>query len=287
MIELILPTIIVVVIMIGFSFFIFKNIIKRINQKVKVYFIEKLQEYNYLIDEKEEELEKLRTVVIEQSRLQSIKDKEEELRREMNMENNAETLTETIFSSEIEKKLKEMKKFNKRMREKEQATYDMQTPRLREESFFNNYKELKTKFQIDNEKTIKEFMEKHESTENDLKNYQLLVGFRKQFTPETIYDLLTLPEEDQYKIVSEVIKPQEKKIIGLERIFKNGRLDVLKLLKQIDEKIKKNDPIIYVYVANEGLNYNYLGKNIKTRYYRNMSEGIIIHYKGKMYDYSI
>ena len=283
MIELILPTIIIVIIMIGFSFFIFKNIIKRVNHKVKVYFIEKLQEYNYLIDEKEEELEKLRTVVVEQSKLQKLK----ELNEMPKQEDTEETYTETIFSSEIEKKLKEMKKFKKRMKEKEQISYDIPTPQLREDTFFNNYKELKKKFKVDNEKTIKEFMEKHKSTESDLKKYRTLINFRKQFTPETIYELLTLSEEDQYKIVSEVTKPEENKLIQLDKNFKNKKLDVLKLIKIVEEKIKKNDPIIYVYVGSESLNYNNLGKNIKTRYYKNMSEGVIIHYKGKMYDYSI
>lgn len=283
MIELILPTIIIVIIMIGFSFFIFKNIIKRINHKVKTYFIEKLQEYNYLIDEKEEELEKLRAVVVEQSKLQKVKQQNEII----NQLPEEETLTETIFNSEIEKKLKDMRLFKKKIREKEQISYDISTPQLREDTFFNNYKELKKKFKIDNEKTIKEFIEKHKSTESDLRKYRTLVNFRKQFTPETIYELLTLSGEDQYQIVSEVIKPGEDKIIQLNKNFKNNKLDVLKLLKLVEEKIKKNDPIIYVYVGNESLNYNNLGKNIKTRYYKNMSEGVIIHYKGKMYDYSI
>ena len=283
MIELILPTIIIVIIMIGFSFFIFKNIIKRINHKVKTYFIEKLQEYNYLIDEKEEELEKLRAVVVEQSKLQKVKQQNEII----NQLPEEETLTETIFNSEIEKKLKDMRLFKKKIREKEQISYDISTPQLREDTFFNNYKELKKKFKIDNEKTIKEFIEKHKSTESDLRKYRTLVNFRKQFTPETIYELLTLSEEDQYQIISEVIKPGEDKIIQLNKNFKNNKLDVLKLLKLVEEKIKKNDPIIYVYVGNESLNYNNLGKNIKTRYYKNMSEGVIIHYKGKMYDYSI
>ncbi len=283
MIDLTLPTIIVVVIMIGFSFFIFKNIIKRVNQKVKLYFIGKLQEYNYLIDEKKEELEKLRTEVLEESRLQKIKEKTEQIKLEDDTE---ETLTETIFSSEIEKKLEEMRNYKNKMKEKE-MTYDIPTPHLREESFFSNYKELKKKFQVDNEKTIKDFINKHKNTESETKKYNILVKFRKQFTTETTYKLLTLSEEDQYKIISEAIKPDEDKIIELEKNFKNKKLDVLKLLKVIDEKIKKNDPIIYVYVGDETLNYNNLGENIKTRFYKNMSEGVIIHYKGKMYDYSI
>lgn len=280
MIEVMLPTIIIVIIMISFSFYIYKNIIKRINNKVKTYFIEKLQEYNYLIDEKEEELEKLRKVIIEETKLQKLKQQHEQIEEK-------EVYAETIFSSEIEKKLKEMKLFKKTMREKEQIVYDIPTPQLRENSFFNNYKELKKKFKIDNEKTIKEFIEGHKSTEEDLKKFEILVNFRKQFTDETIYKLLTLSQEDQYKIVSEVIQPEENKILQIEKNFKSKRLNTLKLLKNVEEKMKKNDPMIYVYVGNESLNYDNLGKNVKTRYYKNMSEGIIIHYKGKMYDYSI
>lgn len=280
MIEVMLPTIIIVIIMISFSFYIYKNIIKRINNKVKTYFIEKLQEYNYLIDEKEEELEKLRKVIIEETKLQKLKQQHEQIEEK-------EVYAETIFSSEIEKKLKEMKLFKKTMREKEQIVYDIPTPQLRENSFFNNYKELKKKFKIDNEKTIKEFIEGHKSTEEDLKKFEILVNFRKQFTDETIYKLLTLSQEDQYKIVSEVIQPEENKILQIEKNFKSKRLNTLKLLKNVEEKMKKNDPMIYVYVGNESLNYDNLGKNVKTRYYKNMSEGVIIHYKGKMYDYSI
>ena len=280
MIEVMLPTIIIVIIIIIFSFYIYKNIIKRINNKVKTYFIEKLQEYNYLIDEKEEELEKLRAVIIEETKLKKLKEQSEDIQKQ-------EVFPETIFSSEIEKKLQEMKLFKKAMREKEQIVYDIPTPRLREDSFFKNYKELKKKFKIDNEKTIKKFIEEHKSTEEDLKIYEILVNFRKQFAAETIYKMLTLSQEDQYKIVSEVLKPEEKKVLQIEKRFKNNRLNILKLLKIVEEKIKKYDPIIYVYVGNDSLNYDNLGKNIKTRYYKNMSEGVIIHYKGKMYDYSI
>ena len=42
--------------MFSFSFFVFKSSIKRINDKTKKYFLEKLQQYTYLIDEKEEKL---------------------------------------------------------------------------------------------------------------------------------------------------------------------------------------------------------------------------------------
>lgn len=279
MIEIILPTIIIIIIMIGFAFFIFKNIIKRVNHKAKIYFVEKLQEYNYLIDEKEEELTKLRAIILEKEKLQRLK---------QSQEMQEETYTEVVFSSEMEQKLKEMKKFKNKMDEKQQAVYDVSTPELREETFFNNYKELKKNFKTDNEKTIKEFLEKHKSTKKDAETYKILVNFKKQFTKETIYELLTLSKEDQYKIISEIIKPQEEKIIEFRKNFsKSNEFDVNQLLKTIEEMIDKTDPNIYVYVGDVTLNYDNLGENIKTKYYKNMSEGVIIHYKGKIYDYSI
>ena len=280
MIEIILPTIIIVLIMISFAFFIFKNIIKRINHKVKVYFIEKLQEYNYIIDEKEEELKKLKEVVVQQEKLKKITTD--------NIQNE-ETYTETIFSSEIEQKLKEMKAFKATTeRNRQEIAYDIPTAQYREDSFFNTYKELKRKFKIDNEKTIKEFLEKHKTTQKDKKKYEILVRFRKQFTADTIYELLTLTGSEQYQIIKEVIKPKENEIIQLEKNFKNpSQFNISKLLDKIEQELKKCDPTVYVYVGDQNLNYNHLGENIKTRYYKNMSEGIIIHYKGKMYDYSI
>ena len=72
MLEVILPAIVMIAIMIGFYFFIFKNVIKRINNSAKKYFIEKLQEYNYLIEEKEEELQKLREITEKQIKLRSL-----------------------------------------------------------------------------------------------------------------------------------------------------------------------------------------------------------------------
>ena len=101
MLELILPAIAMIAIMIGFSFFIFKNVIKRINNSAKKYFIEKLQEYNYLIEEKEEELQKLREITEKQIKLQKMKE----------MSNNKNALdieSEPLFTTEIEEKLKKM-----------------------------------------------------------------------------------------------------------------------------------------------------------------------------------
>ncbi len=282
MIEVILSAIIMVGIMMGFSFFIFKNVIKRINQSAKRYFIEKLQEYNYLIEEKEEELQELREIAEKQKILQkNIID---------NNKSSGNNEIEDIFTTELEEKLKKMRKFKieTEKKEYEQMTYNIPNPQYREESFFKNYKELRKKFKIDNEKIIKDFIVKSEENKQDERKFKILTNFRKQFKENVIYECLTLSGEEQYSLIQEVLKKEDNEIIQFEKNFRNkSKFNVTKLISFLEDKMKKYDPTIYVYVGQEELNYNYLGERVKTRYYKNMSEGVIIHYKGKMYDYSI
>lgn len=276
MVSTVVTAILVIIIMFGFSFFVFKNVIKRINDSAKRYFLEKLQEYNYLIDEKEEKLENL----INQINSQERKIKNEQIEDDE---------LGTIFTSEIEKRLEEMKKFKAKMKNKKtsEIIYDIPTPQYREESFFDTYKKLKKDFKVDNEKIIREFLEAH-NDENDKENYQVLKEFRKQFTDKTIYECLTLRSEEQFMIVKEVIDEKVSDLIEFNKKFNNkNQFTVTKLIYELEEKIKEYNPNIYVYVGEEDLNYNQINERIRTRSYKNMSEGIIIYYKGKIYDYSI
>ena len=79
-----------------------------------------------------------------------------------------------------------------------------------------------------------------------------------------------------------------EKILNFNEKFKNPqKFVVTKLIDELDEKIKRYNPNIYVYVEQDDTNYDFIDKRIKTKTYKNMSEGIIIYYKGKIYDYSI
>lgn len=278
MINTIITSIIVVFIMFIFTFFILKNVIKRINDSAKRYFIEKLQEYNYLIDEKEEKLNNLRSQIIKQEKNNVKLHLEDDSVEELN-----------IFTPDIERKLEEMKMFKERLEIKKvnDLIYDIPTPEYREESFFNTYKELRKNFKIDNEKIIREFLDSHQEKQED-KKYQALKKFRKQFTDKAIYECLTLSNEEQFSLINEVLTKQVSKIMNFEEKFTNPKQFVITdFINEIDEKIKEYNPNLYVYVGQEAQNYDDIDKRIKTKFYKNMSEGIIIYYKGKIYDYSI
>mgnify|MGYP000364731417 FL=1 len=275
----IITNIIITAIMFSFSFFVFKSSIKRINDKTKKYFLEKLQQYTYLIDEKEEKLADLENSIKEQSK------------KVTRTHDGDEQEENSIFSSEIEKRLQEMKQYKmmmeKQKHSQEEVVYDIPTPQYKEENFFDTYKKLKSNFKQNNEEVIRDFISKHNETK-ETKKYNILRNFRKQFTDKAIYELLTITNVEQYQIVKEVMSEDVEKILNFNETFKNPqKFVVTKLIDELDEKIKRYNPNIYVYVEQDDTNYDFIDERIKTKTYKNMSEGIIIYYKGKIYDYSI
>ena len=275
----IITNIIIMAIMFSFSFFVFKSSIKKINDKTKKYFLEKLQQYTYLIDEKEEKLADLENSIKEQSK------------KVTRTHDGDEQEENSIFSSEIEKRLQEMKQYKtmmeKQKHSQEEVVYDIPTPQYKEENFFDTYKKLKSNFKQNNEEIIRDFISKHNETK-ETKRYNILRNFRKQFTDKAIYELLTITNVEQYQIVKEVMSEDVEKILNFNEKFKNPqKFVVTKLIDELDEKIKRYNPNIYVYVEQDDTNYDFIDKRIKTKTYKNMSEGIIIYYKGKIYDYSI
>ena len=61
MVELIVSAVILIIIMLVFVFFLFKNILKRMDDNAKRYFVNKMQDYDYIIEEKRTELNNLKT----------------------------------------------------------------------------------------------------------------------------------------------------------------------------------------------------------------------------------
>ena len=160
MIKYILPTLIMESLMVVFTVFVFDNLGKKINEMIKKYFLEKLQDYNYMIDEKEAELEKLRKEV----------EKNKELLAQMDQ------MPKVEFSNQIEKNLKQMRSFKKGQNKvRENAIISMPNPEYRDKDFFSNYKKLKTDFRVNVENTIKEFIKKNQESTSDLKTFEFFV----------------------------------------------------------------------------------------------------------------
>ena len=97
---------------------------------------------------------------------------------------------------------------------------------------------------------------------------------------------MTLTDEEQRKLLKTILTDREKELINLNTILEK-EFNILKLFEKIDEMILDVNPTINVYVSKYDKNYDYIDPYIRTKKYANMSEGIIIEYKGKRYDFSI
>lgn len=253
--ELIIPAVVIVLIMFIFTFFMFKNLVKRINNSTKKYFLDKLQDFDYIIAEKEKEIEILSEQI---KRLNETKQQGE----------NGEIVHIPEFKKPDEK-----------------IVYDIPTPEFREAGFFKNYKGLNKEFDVDTEKILKDFIKDHEK--DDTTEYKELSAFSELFTKNAIYESLTLTPEEQLILVESVLTEKNKKYV--EPIIKTIKnFNVLEMLDKIKERMDKISPIINVYVSGDSnKNYDYLSSKVKTQLFKNMSKGIIIEYKDKLYDYSI
>ena len=277
--ELVIANILLVIIMLAFTVYIFKNVIRKINQSAKKWFVDKLQEYNYLVEEKEKELAELNKKI-------------EESEQNLEILKKVKEQPDNIFDNKVEKVLDKMRRFNEAPAPKEtprrpDIVYDISTPKYKEISFFKTYKYLKKDFNLDSEEIIKKFLSEHKKTKKT-KEYAILSEFSSKFNDTVLYECSTLEKESQYELLDSVLTEDERKYINIEEFKENkSRFSIREILEKVNERLKEIDPTIYVYTGSSDINYDYIDSSIKTLFYKNMSEGVIIHYKGKIYDYSV
>ena len=245
-----IAAIIISLVLIAILFFALRSTVKRIDYNTKKYFIDKLQDYDYLIDEKKKILNELNVKIEENKK---------------------------VLSKEA--------KSNVNSAKKEHFEYyeDLDVPKYMDENLFKKYKKIKDKFSFDKENIIKEFINKIKPNENT--DYNILVKIRNKFTKNRIYEIMKLRKDEQKKYIKTILSDEEisliEKHINLENIKINN------LILKLDTLIDKNDPTIYVYVGEKEKKYDYISPLIKTLYDEDINEGIKINYKGVLYDYSL
>ena len=279
MTNLIIAAVILIVIMLVFIFILFKNIIKRMDENAKKYFVNKMQDYDYILEEKQEKLEEIKTKIdeIEREHKNIIKGDEEYLDLDDKTRKNAEEYREEDLDTD-EMPIRKVAK--------EEIKYNLNVPNYRETQFFNNYKEVRKVFTINNEKIIKEFIAEHKNLKEE-KEYKSLAKLRKKFDEDTIYGCLTLSKNDQISVLKETLTPTEKKLVNFDELILKNNFTTEDLIEYIDLRMEKIDPTICIYTNVLDKKYEQIDSNIITKEYSNMSEGIIIKYRNKIYDYSI
>ena len=267
MVGLVVAAVVLVIIMLIFVFILFRNIMKRIDENAKKYFVNKMQDYDYIVEKKQKRLDELN------SEIETIKAENRNILAKVDDE-------QPVAQNNIVNHVSNDEMVN------QSINVDINVPEYRDIQFFDNYKEVKKVFTVDNEKIIRKFIEDHKNT-NEEKEYKALKKLSKKFDSDSLYSCLTLSPEEQIKVLDEVLTDKEKKLVHYDSMIKKEKFTIKDFVNIVKDRMQQIEPTIYIYVNGVNDNYDFIDNNIITKQYVNMSEGIIIKYRNKVYDYSI
>lgn len=238
---------IVIALLVLFMFLILKKTVDKVNEQTKSYFVDKLQVYDGLINEKEEQLNKINEQI-------------ENNKAKLNIDSDTSKKNNYTFDQGI------IDLINKT---------DYQHPDV-----LKLNKKIDDEFNIDFVDIIKEFIDKI-----DLDNrYEFYINLRRKFTSKVIYNLRT--QNNFRKSLENMLTEEEIEVYDefKKKRFSNSLNDFLSYL---DELVTDSNPYITVFVGNKNMNFDYLSKYVKTIVADDIYKGIKIIYKNKVYDYSL
>lgn len=248
--QVYIVAIIISITLIAILFFALRSTVKRIDYNTKKYFVDKLQDYDYLIDEKKKIIDELNEKIEENKK---------------------------ILSNEI---VEQKAIINVEANEYHESA---RLPKYKDEDIFKNYKNIKNKFSFDKEEIIKQFIKGISESKKD--DYNILVSIRNKFTSDKIYEIIKLRTKEQVDYIHKTLSKKELEFV--DKIINKEKFKISNFIIKLDTLIEKNDPVIYIYTGEQKDNYDHISPNIKTKYDESINEGIKISYMGVLYDYSL
>lgn len=230
-------------------FRVLKKSVDKIDDQSKTYYVDKLQEYDELINDKEEKL--------------------------------------NILDEEIKNKRVEAENIKNNF-EDDQIDFDisiidvLSRTKYQDKNIFEIEKMINDKFNYDNEKIIEEFVKRIENT----KNYDFCKKLKRKFNNAKMYDLKILQDQELENSLKKLLTKKEYQLL---EAYKQTHLKfkLEEFVNYIDELVELNSPSITVYVGSKSENYDHLSKHIKTKIDSNIYRGVKILYQSKMYDFSL
>ncbi|MCI8588123.1 MAG: hypothetical protein HFG40_00545 [Bacilli bacterium] len=243
MIEIIITVIIVLTILTGVMFLLLKKIVKDISNQSKEYFALKLQDYDELVEQREQKL----------LELEENKKEEKEEKKESKTKETVVQIPDKVVEYQIE-------------------------------DILQKAKEIDSKFSVDEESIINNFL-KEKVTSSDDQLYQELVILKQKIIDYGIYNLLTKNVDIKHEFLDQASDGVKDALwYHLQAVKK---IKITEFLEFLDLEIKKNDPTITIEVGEQGENYNHLSPYIQTVYNKKIYKGIKIYYQNRLYDYSL
>jgi hypothetical protein len=113
-------------------------------------------------------------------------------------------------------------------------------------------------------------------------------GIQEKFPPETLYEMVTLPLEEQKELLDTVLSPMEQTVVEeyLEEMDQS-ELDMLEFMDHIDNYVRSHQNIIHVRRGRMSQVQTEPGSRVLVEQDDSVHEGLKIVYKNQLYDYSI
>ena len=242
-----------IILLIGMMYFFLKRIVERINKVSKEYYLDKVQVFDSLINEKEKKLNELNGEIEKKNKAVEEEKSEKEV-----------VVAEKNVSSEYDLNIKKI---------------DYQ-----DETILQQMKAVEKKFSFDEEALIKEFIRKKVKS-CDFTKYNELKKIKAKLSSEFCYELSTKSAKEQESYLRELFEGHPE-IVDKYR-EKNKKVNIISFRPYLDKLVLEEDPFVYVYVSDEKKNYDYLSDNIVTIHDNKIYRGVMIKYKNKMYDFCI
>ena len=223
---------------------------KRINILVKDNYIGKVQQFDYLISDREKKLNELNK------------------------------------NSIVGEKVKDAGRIQSgKESDANNGAYIGTSAKLRKSDILNDYKAIKSYFSHDITEKIKKFVELNPENKSMISRFAVLKKIRTYFSVQNIYKISAYQSNEQRKIVEDLLDVKEKEIVA--RFLTKRDFSVRKFVRDIDDLLRENDPMIYVYVGEDVENYSNIDRRIVVVIDKKIVEGVKIVYHGKVFDYSI
>ena len=250
MVLVFLVVCLIIAFLVTLMFLVLRKTVRIVNDQTKSYFVNKLQGYDDLIQDKENKLEEIDKL---------IKEKEKGIKEETDA---ASKNLGYAFDTDV------IDLFNATQYRDKNV---LELNRLIDENFVVNYEEL-----------IKDFL----TLCKDSKDYDFCLNLRNKFTSDIVYELKCLLHDDMEKNLAMMLSKKEYKVYEAFKLM-TAEDTIDNFIDYLDQLVDLNNPRILILVGNKNENYNYLSNYIETVYNDKIYRGIKIVYRGKIYDFSL
>ncbi len=242
---------VILVLMIGFLFVALRGITRRLGKEAQSNAIRQVDLFDDLIAKKEAELKNVNTRLASQKK--SVKPREHVVREQQK-------------------------------RPQESIYFQVLQSDFIDRNLFDYYREIKKAFDVNKETYIRTVLsEKKDFAKQANPEYEKILSV---FSFDQRYALLTMEEEDQQKLLKEVLSTAQQKLLD-GYIEENGGYSGLGFFDWLETKAVVNRTDIVVRTGCCGEDYSGVDSRIKTVVDPGICEGIQLALGNTLYDYSI